>query len=389
MAIAHKEAGSTEQATAALWIAHAQLQHYIDGQLSNQGLSSGERDTARDNTMLHNMYAKRAAFALKTRMPGWRPAAYTAMCGDDEIAIGMSWADGVAYVIEHEEQGHAVQHRKMMISTGKGEFLQYNMYSGDYKVPTQPLAPALNNFVSGSWYKTAAYQTADYPQQVSEAAASCIRRGARRETMCLMAISTCNWLCHGYPWKNALRATNLFGATKPKPHTTTTQYTDPKQLAAKTKPAALTEYTAHIATRFQLNSRELATVAQFAAGNIFATYLADIRDTSTHSDDHDDNTRITWPPQITADPKVVGHWHNSPATDRTDAKTWLAVQLGLPLPLIATIGMAKIIARATNQMRAHINLPTPNPQLAIEPVLMAAMPGALAPYYRTTTTQVS
>jgi hypothetical protein len=383
MASAHNQKANYEQARASMWLAEAQLQHYIDGQLSNQGLSSGERDTARDNTMLHNMYAKRVAFALKHSGCSWRPAQYTAMCGDDEIAIGMSWAAGVSYVLEHEQQGHSIQKRKIMISTGKGEFLQYNMQSGNIKCPTQPLAPALNNFVSGSWYKTAAYQVSDYPHQVSEAAASCIRRGARHDTMCRMAISTCNWLCEGFPWRRSLLATNLFGSTNAKPLVDTTTRKDPKILYTMTKPQGVGDYVDSINRRFRLTDEERHKVFSYACDNVYASYMADTRAKITSSNQEDVPGPISWPKWIPPSNKLMQQWQTNAVVERTDQNTWLAVQLGLPLPLISRLTVQTIVARASNEMRSHIDLQTPATQMMIDPVEMAALPGAVAPFFTT------
>lgn len=49
--------GQKDKAKSAARVALAHMNHYVDGVKVRSGLSSGERDTARDNTMMHAMYA--------------------------------------------------------------------------------------------------------------------------------------------------------------------------------------------------------------------------------------------------------------------------------------------------------------------------------------------
>jgi hypothetical protein len=385
MATAYTTYGHNEQAEAAIWMATAQLNHWLGGTLSNQGLSSGERDTARDNTMLHYAYSNLAFNELATQCPGWKPPASMHMCGDDEIATGLSWSNAVIYCRTLELHGHALQRRKLLLSTGTGEFLQYNMKAEGPNIPQQPLAPALLNFVSGSWYKTSAYNTMDYPSQVSEAAASCVRRGASPATMRQLAISTVSWLAKETPWRTALSNTNLFGATQAAPAWIRTKSTLPSQLSREHKPSGASEYVQGLANKMRLNSQELLLVRQYTDDTIYASVCANVR-ASREADklanaNHTDIERIDTHLLMPDKKDLATKWLNATSQDRGDSTTWLAVQLGMPLPLVEKIGLHNIVARASNQMRQHINFNQPEPKHRIHPLLMAALPGALVPYF--------
>jgi hypothetical protein len=382
MALAFKKNGASAHAKAALWLAFAQLQHTIDGKLSNQGLSSGERDTARDNTMLHNAYSKMAMRSVNTTNDG--SPAMMQMCGDDEIAIGATWSWCVNYTIAHGTQGHALQTRKLMLSSQQGEFLQYNMFSAK-KLPTQPLPPALNNFVSGSWYKTAAYNSSEYPQQVAAAAASCIRRGAPHDVMLAMAISTCSWLCNELPWKTMLQATPLFGALTTTPRVLKSDKTSAVSWLRTTSPQAATDYCAALKKRLRLDDEQMNIVVRHVANNIFSTLLADIRNTEYQVQQPQDIERVinTCTPNMDIE-RLSTHWLNAVAATRHDELTWLAVQIGVPPELIKNIGLKTIVEKSTNTMRAHINIPEKKISMKVQPVEYAMLPGAIAPYFTAT-----
>jgi hypothetical protein len=388
MAIAFEKSGATEHSRAAMWLALAHLNHTIDGHISNQGLSSGERDTARDNTMLHNAYSTMA----KNQVPSTSRdgPAITQMCGDDEIAIGATWSWCIRYTLQHRTQGHALQTRKMMLSTMQGEFLQYNMSAVENTVPTQPLAPALNNFVSGSWYKTANYNPTEYPQQAAAAAASCIRRGANHKVMIAMVISTTSWLCDGLPWKMMLHSTPLFGMTRKQPHVERSERVSATTWQQTTQPAAATDYVKALVKRFDLNLQHILVAEKHAAKNIYSTLLADTKNTTYSITEPERDLRVTVPMHAAPmSPKHHAVWATTTPDVRYDETTWLAVQIGVPTELISEIGMRTIVSKANNSVRSHINIPTTRPQALLTPEQYAMLPGAVAPYFRPTTRQAA
>jgi hypothetical protein len=382
MARAHLASGNTQQARAAYWMAQAHLNHWLGATRSNQGLSSGERDTARDNTMLHNVYSGLVGAQCDRRSNGWRRPKFTQMCGDDEIVGGFRWSDAVQYVMEHARQGHKVNARKIMLSKYCGEFLQYNMIAIGEKVPAQPLPPALNNFVSGSWYKSSNYSVGAYPQQVAEAAASCIRRGAQHDTMTMLCAATCSWLCRGTNWRNALMATNLFGAITTKPTTDKERQNNP---ASAIIWPAVSDYVRLICSRFNVPTGMIGTIADYAKTNLISSVESDLRlICETAAEGEKDALRLTMPQAVK--PKdltdAVHKWRTAERDVRMDQKTWMAVQLGLPLQLIDKIGIRTAMEMANNRQRQHINK-TDEPRVhTLTPQLMAMLPGAIAPYFR-------
>lgn len=393
MARAYNVYGQTEPARAAGWMARAQLNHWLGNVISNQGLSSGERDTARDNTMLHWAYATMVRTALKVNTPEWLERGRTHMCGDDEITTGMTWSEAVLYAHEHTVQGHALQPRKMMLSRHTGEFLQYNMFADNARLPRQPLAPALINFVSGSWYKTANYNQAEYPEQVADAASSCVRRGSNPHVMRRLCINTCNWLCSHSNWQTALSASNLFGAACSKPNNVNMATSTALQLNHNLQPQAVEDYVHSIDSMYALDDTMRIVVRRYAIDNVYSSLLADTRDNAQANTkalatanqkgqhgvaNHHEKRIDTLLPEM-ADAGLKQRWLNSSTTQRDETQTWLALQLGLPLQLIAKIGMAYIVATASNQMRAHINIPSQTPTRPVPPLQQFLLPGAVMP----------
>jgi hypothetical protein len=303
------------------------------------------------------------------------------MCGDDEVAIGLTWAQAVLYVDEHSRQNHTIQQRKVMLSSNQAEFLQYNMFSTGDQLPTQPLAPNIINFVSGSWYKTAAYDHTEYPNQVSEAAASCIRRGAVQSTFMQLAISTCSWLCNDTAWRQALMATNLFGRQCPEPPKTTTTAVTAAQLSKACQPPSIIDYVSLLHRRYDLSAEETQVAAEYAAANIFSGVLADMRATRKTSEYTIDIPAVLIPQPMAQKETILALWLKTKDMQRLDTQTWMAVQMGIPLGLLKRIGMKEIIQRASNNDRKHVNIPTTMPTTPLTPQQYAQLPGAIAPYF--------
>lgn len=381
------KAGQPTQAAAALWMAKAHLNHWLNETRCFQGLSSGERDTARDNTMLHAMYSKLARREVEERLHEKVNWDRIQMCGDDEIIIGVKWSVAMIYSEAIKNQGHKLQRRKMMMSTECGEFLQYNMRA--CRLPKQPLPPALNNYVSGSWYKSSNYSEAAYPLQVAEAGSSCVRRGARAQLMADCAAATCNWLCGSTRWRQALCATNAHWASVQMPKSVVTRK---ESIADQLRPSifpAHSDYIGGLAKAYQLSDAEIKVCSEYTMNNITATLAADLRTESTRleeeKDDVDKQNAICATEAISSskEQELVLAWLRGSQHERYDVNTWLAVQLGLPLPLIKNIGLSKIVMRASNQKRKHINLPGQDRQQLITHMEYAALPGACAPYFIT------
>jgi hypothetical protein len=211
-----KQAGRKNRAEAAAWVGLAHLNHWLGDERCNSGLSSGERDTARDNTMLHWIYQQIALEEAGAWVGSEIKPKLARCCGDDEILVGMKRSESIAYVLTLERHGFRLQKQKTMLSNQVSEFLQYNFGPND-TIPRQPLPPNLINYVSGSWYKSGNYEAGTVPQQAAEAAASLYRRGLPLTSSRKLCIATCNWLCKSLPWRTALMSMPLFGSTSMMP----------------------------------------------------------------------------------------------------------------------------------------------------------------------------
>jgi len=375
--------GQTEQAVAALWMARAHLNHYIDGHRVSQGLSSGERDTARDNTMLHNAYAHLARITAAASDPGWHSGAYTHMCGDDELVIGIDWDSAQSYINAHVNNGHTLSPRKILVSGLTAEFLQYNMYCKGNRLPTQPLSPALNNFVSGSWYKMSAYDKRAYPEQVTEAASSCIRRGGRADTFQELCINTVSWLCAGMPWKRMLLATKMYGSQPTQPSFIQTDTLACETiLAGQAEASAISEYTNQINRRYKFASEENAAIKEYARDNVYGSMKADLRQKKHHSQTEDLAQRLPEAKTPKLPNNIFRTWILQADNPREESTTWLAVQLGLPPSVIAKIGFSKVIRACNNMQRRHVNVPPKQLMPMLQPEQLAQLPGAVASYFR-------
>lgn len=385
LALQYSKRHNAEKARAALWVAKAQLQHWLDGTLSNQGLSSGERDTARDNTMLHQAYAMLVEKSLQRQGLYTKPA-MRRLCGDDEICIGMHWASAIDYYMEHRQQGHDLQARKTLCSSLLGEFLQYNMHA-ESVVPTMPLPPNINNFVSGSWYKTSNYDPYEYPAQVSSAAASCIRRGCRPELMRRLCAATCRWLASGTPWRRNLLATPLFGSLGDYTRSPLTAKEAIDAVAPKPH-AGVDDYVQRIRRKYNFSSEELSVIKDAAIELAFAsaciTYCNHTKEVTSVNETNDieklPEENIKKEMSLTHD--VYKTWIIAERPQRHDALIWLGVQLGLPPKLINRIGMLNTMRSVNNAGRAAVNdLVATTGIMSIAPELYAMLPGALTTYF--------
>lgn len=113
-------------------------------------LFSGDRDTARDNTMLHGVYSRMALRYTQYVDPAARLISpnYT---GDDEDTLMNDWVSAFHYMMMHYLMGFVLKPAKQMVSTIIHEFLQ-RMAVPD-QMPTRPLFAVLAQLASGNWYK--------------------------------------------------------------------------------------------------------------------------------------------------------------------------------------------------------------------------------------------
>lgn len=113
------------------------------------GLFSGDRDTARDNTLLHAAYSQLAQRARK-RLDPFSSSRQPYYCGDDEDMIHSDWVGGLLYYLVHAYMGFTLKPSKQLCSHNQHEFLRRMIYKEE--LPTMPLFTAMAQFASGNWY---------------------------------------------------------------------------------------------------------------------------------------------------------------------------------------------------------------------------------------------
>lgn len=111
------------------------------------GLFSGDRNTARDNTILHAVYSHIMQQDLE-QFGFQRPIA-TNFTGDDEDSCFVEWEGGLVYMLLHGLAQFELKPAKQMAGD-EHEFLQ-RMITPEGDV-TRPLCAALAQFASGNWY---------------------------------------------------------------------------------------------------------------------------------------------------------------------------------------------------------------------------------------------
>lgn len=149
---AHKAA--KDKMRCAYWAARAHrnkwVSHNDDVWRTWASLFSGDRDTARDNTMLHGVYSRMALTYTQLIDPAARliSSNYT---GDDEDSLMNDWVSALHYMMVHHLMGFVLKPAKQMVSAVIHEFLQ-RMAVPD-ATPTRPLFAVLAQLASGNWYK--------------------------------------------------------------------------------------------------------------------------------------------------------------------------------------------------------------------------------------------
>lgn len=377
----YRRRGATAQADAAAWMAKAHLNHTVDGQLVQQGLSSGERDTARDNTLLHLVYYKVAKQALEEEGVVLQDA-FTRMCGDDEVMVNVPWYEAMLYIAELKRQNHLIQDRKLLVSHSVAEFLQYNMYA-DGDMPRQPICPNIINFVSGSWYKTAAYNKTDLPKQVADAAASVWRRGLPLYTARKLAIACCHWLAEGTAWRTRLAATNLFGSQVAPPASVAMPQDFIKQQIGTHTTPAIAEFQHAMCRKLLLDEDELATIRRELETAIYTKPALDLY-AGGDIEEFDgmasiDETVMETGISAARRRQLCAQWLTRKAQGHYEEGVWAALQLGMTPALVKKLGVRSLMQRLPNTLRGALaSLTVAESRVVVTPLEMASMPGAMA-----------
>jgi hypothetical protein len=156
---------SVDKAIAAAWLGDSNTSQYLKIQDQTHrtlfGLYSGSRNTARDNSLIHEMYQDAIAESFYNICGSRLDMKATRKSGDDETCVTKNLVEALIYVRCVEETGFDGKRSKLMIAQGNSEFLQLVLDSN--KKPTYPVAPVIAVFSSGNWYKK---PVRDYPSIV-------------------------------------------------------------------------------------------------------------------------------------------------------------------------------------------------------------------------------
>jgi hypothetical protein len=146
-----------QKSMCALWTAYSHLNSWVDFGSGDVrilgGLFSGDRNTSRDNCILHAMYSHHMQKAAKEILPDF---AIYALCmtGDDEDAAFSSWVDSMVYMGLHAKARFVLKVEKQLSGSAAvptHEYLQ-RAVTMDGRA-SRPLAAALAQMLSGNWYK--------------------------------------------------------------------------------------------------------------------------------------------------------------------------------------------------------------------------------------------
>jgi len=147
-------AAARDKMRCAYWAARAHRNKWVshDERLWRTwaSLFSGDRDTARDNTMLHGVYSRMMLTYTHHIDPSAKiiSANYT---GDDEDTLMNDWVAALHYMMMHHHTGFVLKPAKQMVSAVIHEFLQRMAIPN--ATPTRPLFAVLAQLASGNWYK--------------------------------------------------------------------------------------------------------------------------------------------------------------------------------------------------------------------------------------------
>jgi hypothetical protein len=172
-----QETNKKSKAICALWTSRATTSRYTDRPYLRRhmhGLFSGQRDTARDNTLLHCIYSQ-ITIDLLEELTGTRPL-QTFYCGDDEDALMPTLIAATTYVELHKSIGWHLQDIKQIVGYSYHEYLRY-MLSGD-NTPIHPLSSMIAVLVTGNWYTADATWLCSQMQALTSQLWIILQRGA-------------------------------------------------------------------------------------------------------------------------------------------------------------------------------------------------------------------
>jgi len=140
------------------------------------GLSSGHRNTARDNTMLHATYSQMVIQWAEEALGGTFGHHWVGICGDDEDACRQGLARTAVYLGGHQLFGWTLNPKKQLVSYKWHEFLQ--RFATGAADPSKPLARNVSALSTGNWYVLPGKYYSMAVQAVTDFGAEMVTRGA-------------------------------------------------------------------------------------------------------------------------------------------------------------------------------------------------------------------
>lgn len=179
----------------ALWLAEAQRCRFVKDEEGNfqrvfSALFSGSRDTARDNTILHQVYHNMVIEWLDNNMPEWGSAISAHMCGDDEDVLFSNHLAAAIYYQTIKSFGWHTNDSKQMCGTKHHEFLQKMPH--EVKGCVAPISSMISALCSGQWYTQPGLQQDCAIASISDQIWELIVRGGDPHKLYLLAIDLLN-----------------------------------------------------------------------------------------------------------------------------------------------------------------------------------------------------
>lgn len=184
-----------EKTFCSLWVAEAQRHRFVkteEGKLERvfSALFSGSRDTARDNTLLHQVYHNIIVEWLDENIPHWGRVKKAHMCGDDEDVL---FSDPLAAALYYHTIKHIGWHTndsKQMCGYTCHEFLQ--KFPHEEKGCIAPIASMISALCSGQWYTTPGMQQDCAVSAISDQMWELIVRGGDPKRIYLLTVDVLN-----------------------------------------------------------------------------------------------------------------------------------------------------------------------------------------------------
>lgn len=179
----------------ATWLAEAQRCRFVKDEEGNMqrvfsALFSGSRDTARDNTILHQVYHNMVLEWLDDNCEGWGKAVHAHMCGDDEDVL---FSDNLAAALYYQAikgMGWHTNDSKQMCGKKHHEFLQKMPHS--VKGCLAPISSMIAALCSGQWYTQPGLQQDSAIAAISDQIWELIVRGGDARKLYLLSIDILN-----------------------------------------------------------------------------------------------------------------------------------------------------------------------------------------------------